>query len=95
MNKEFLKKNINMVSIVLMIAGLALFFIRIVFIRNFLITILGLAAFIGGALLNIESKVGMKKFIDMASDYSKDKTKEITTGIKEELKNDGDNKMSK
>lgn len=95
MNKEFLKKNINMVSIVLMISGLVLFFIRIVFIRNFLITILGLAAFIGGALLNIESKVGMKKFIDMAANYSKDKTKEITTGIKEELKNDGDNKMSK
>lgn len=88
MNKDLNKPNkkIEFIGLILFIIGVVMILLRIFWIKELAVLVVGILLLLFGAVLNMMGKFGLEKSFEITSSYEKVKAKNIAKGVKEGLK---------
>lgn len=88
MNKDLNKPNkkIEFIGLILFIIGVVMILLRIFWIKELAVLVVGIFLLLFGAVLNMMGKFGLEKSVEITSSYEKAKAKNIAKGVKEGLK---------
>ena len=89
-NKDLNKPNKKMevIGMVLFIAGVLSIVVRVLIVKEPNLTILGIALILIGSVCNSLGKWGLQKTVEVSSAYDIAKAKAVAKGVKEGLKDD-------